>query len=416
MSETFPRICLIHYHEIGLKGHNRSRFEQRLVHNVQALFSGDPIGTVQRISGRIIVPIDHGTSYEQACDIENRLCSIPGVQRVSCGYQCERDMDQIYDAAIQAAHDAAPFASFKVVARRNHTDFPVHSMDMNRLVGAKLCDEFPEAKVIMKNPECQVHVEVIQGCAFVYARSVRGIGGLPVGTGGKVMMLLSSGIDSPVATWRLAKRGAECIAVHFSGRPQTSATSEYLVDDIAHVLERTGCIARVYVVPFGDYQRQIAAGAPPELRVILYRRLMFKVACALAEHEGAKAIGTGESLGQVASQTLDNIYVTDQACDRPVLRPLIGADKLEITNRAERIGTFGISSEDAPDCCTLFMPRRPETHANLHRVLAAESVLPEDEWVERIVQDVEIHDYRCPSYRPARTAPPLQSSEDANTN
>ncbi len=405
VSKPYPRICLIHYHEIGLKGHNRARFEQRLVQNVQALFSREPIGKVQRISGRLLVPIQSGTSYKDACHIEDLLCSIPGVQRVSCGYECERDMDQIYDAAIQAAHDAAPFQSFKVTARRNHTDFPVHSMDMNRLVGAKLCDEFPDAKVIMKNPECNVHVEVIQGSAYVYARSVRGIGGLPVGTGGKVVMLLSSGIDSPVATWRLAKRGAQCIAVHFSGRPQTSSTSEYLVDDIAHVLERSGCIARLYVVPFGDYQRQIAAGAPPELRVILYRRLMFKVACAIAKQENAKALGTGESLGQVASQTLDNIYVTDQACDRPVLRPLIGADKLEISDRAEKIGTFKISSEDAPDCCTLFMPRRPETHAHLPRVLDAEKAFPEDEWVTQIVQNAEVHDYNCPGYRPARTAP-----------
>lgn len=405
MTEIFPRICLIHYHEIGLKGHNRARFEQRLVQNVQALFSDEPIGNVQRISGRLLVPVKRGTSYEKACQIEDLLRSIPGVQRVSCGYECERDMDEIYAAAIQAAHDAAPFDSFKVIARRNHTDFPVHSMDMNRLVGAKLCEEFPDAKVIMKDPACKVHVEVIQGHAYVYARSIRGVGGLPVGTGGKVMMLLSSGIDSPVATWRLAKRGAVCIAVHFSGRPQTASTSEYLVDDIAHVLERTGCIARIYVVPFGDYQRQIAAAAPPELRVILYRRLMFKVACALADIEGAKAIGTGESLGQVASQTLDNIYVTDNACDRPVFRPLIGADKLEITNRAQQIGTFKISSEDAPDCCTLFMPRRPETHAKLDRVVEVEAQFPENQWIDQIVQDAEVHDYKCPGYRKAHKAP-----------
>ncbi len=184
-----------------------------------------------------------------------------------------------------------------------------------------------------------------------------GVGGLPVGSSGKVVCLLSSGIDSPVATWKLARRGAVCIGVHFSGRPQTSDASEYLVDDIARVLERTGCIARVYTVPFGDYQREIALTVPPELRVIMYRRLMFKVAEALAARERAGALVTGESLGQVASQTLDNIRATDDAVDLPVFRPLIGTDKLEIIREAERLGSYEISSQDAPDCCTLFMPR-----------------------------------------------------------
>jgi thiamine biosynthesis protein ThiI len=400
--DAHQRICLVHYHEIGLKGHNRSSFEMRLLKNIEELLSAYPIVTIRRISGRLCVFIKEGTDYETACRIEEAITGVPGVARVSCGYICERDLDVMYQVAKDALTDAGAFESFKVSARRNHTDFATDSMQMNQLVGAYLCDAFPDKTVKMKDPDVQVHVEVIEGSAYIYARSLRGVGGLPVGSSGKIVTLLSSGIDSPVATWKMARRGATCIAVHFSGRPQTAPNSEYLVDDIAHVLERTGCIARVYVVPFGDYQRQIAAAVPPQLRVIIYRRLMFKVAQRIAKAEGAKALATGESLGQVASQTLDNIFCTDAAVDMPVFRPLIGTDKLEIIGEAQRLGTYAISSQDAPDCCTLFMPRSPETHAKLPMVLEAEAGLPEDDWLEQIMGEVEVHEYVCPGYRPPR--------------
>ena len=389
----FQRICLVHYHEIGLKGHNRSTFEMRLLKNLEALLSDFDVVTIHRISGRLCVFLREGTDWETEKRCADFIRKVPGVARVSSGYKCERDLAQMEQAALAAMADVDDFTSFKVQARRNHTDFEVGSMDMNRIIGAALCEAHPEKQVQMKNPE------VVQNAAYVYARSVRGVGGLPVGSSGKVACLLSSGIDSPVATWRMARRGAVCIGVHFSGRPQTSDTSEYLVDDIAHVLERTGCIARVYVVPFGDCQREIALSAPPELRVILYRRLMFKVAEEIARREKAGALVTGESLGQVASQTLDNIRCTDAAVDCPIFRPLIGTDKIVIIREAERLGTFEISSQDAPDCCTLFMPRNPETHAKLPRVLEAESALPIEEWVAQLADAAEAHDYACPSYK-----------------
>lgn len=398
----FQRICLIHYHEIGLKGHNRGVFEKRLQRNLEALLVDYPVVTIHRIAGRLLVFLKEGTSHDLACSCADAMLGVPGVARVSCGFKCERDMGQMGDAAKRALGEAGSFATFKVSARRNHTDFPIDSMTMNREIGAVLCDAFPEKKVIMKNPDVTVGVEVVQNAVYVYARSIRGIGGLPVGSSGRVVSLLSSGIDSPVALWRIARRGAVCIGVHFSGRPQTSDASEYLVDDIARVLEKTGCIARVYVVPFGDYQREISVLAPPSLRVILYRRLMFKVAERIAEREHAGALVTGESLGQVASQTLDNIRATDAAVDMPVFRPLIGTDKLEIIDQAQQLGTFDISSQDAPDCCTLFMPRNPETHAKLDDVLAAEEKLPLSRWVDEIVEIAEAHDYACPAYHPRK--------------
>ena len=396
------RICLVHYHEIGLKGHNRTSFENRLLKNIEALLSAYPIVTIRRISGRLCVFIKEGTSYEIACEIEDAIAGVPGVARVSCGYKCDREMDIMSEAARMALAEVGDFYTFKVASRRNHTDFDIPSMEISRLVGSYLCEHFPEKKVRMKDPDVKVGVEVIQGNAYVYARSVRGVGGLPVGSSGRVITMLSSGIDSPVATWRMARRGAIPIAVHFSGRPQTSSTSEFLVDDICHVLERTGCIARCYIVPFGDYQREIALGAPPELRVILYRRLMFKVAQRIAQQEGAKAIATGESLGQVASQTIDNIFVTDAAVNMPVFRPLIGSDKQEIIADAQQLGSFEISSQDAPDCCTLFMPRNPETHAKLEDAIAAEEQFPLEEWIDSIMEAVEVHDYACPSYKKRR--------------
>lgn len=396
--QTRHRVCLVHYHEIGLKGHNRKKFEQQLIANIEAILEGTAM-KIRRIAGRICLFLPDDCSFEDACEIADRIAGVPGIARVSTGYRCAQDLEEMYETARMALRDAGDFYTFKVQARRNHTDFSIDSMQLNQLVGAALCRSFPEKKVAMKNPDVEVRVEVIQGSTYIYGRSIHGIGGLPVGSAGKAICLLSSGIDSPVATWRIARRGATCIGVHFSGRPETSSTSEYLVQDIASVLEHTGCFARLYIVPIGTYQREISAIAPPELRVILYRRLMFRIAERLAKHEGAKALVTGESLGQVASQTMDNMLVVNQSVSLPVYRPLIGYDKIEIIDEAQRLGTFDISSQDAPDCCTLFMPRNPETHAKLSKVLAAEEDLPMDEWADEAVSNAESHFYQCPSYK-----------------
>ncbi|MEA5020280.1 MAG: tRNA uracil 4-sulfurtransferase ThiI [Gordonibacter sp.] len=400
--KEFQRICLAHYHEIGLKGHNRSVFEMRLLKNLETLLADFPVVTIHRISGRICVFLREGTDWDTAVAASEVIGRVPGVARVSCGFKCERDLSEMTEAALVALSEAGEFSTFKVAARRNHTDFPTNSMEMNQIIGGALSEACPDKGVRMKNPDVIVGVEVVQNASYVYARSVPGVGGLPVGSSGKIVCLLSSGIDSPVATWKMARRGAVCIGVHFSGRPQTSDASEYLVDEIAQVLERTGCIARVYTVPFGDYQREIALIVPPELRVIMYRRLMFKVAETIARIEHAGALVTGESLGQVASQTLDNIRATDNAVDCPVFRPLIGTDKLEIIGEAQRVGTFDISSQDAPDCCTLFMPRSPETHAKLSVVLEAESALPLEKWIDEIIENIEVRDYVCPGYKPKK--------------
>lgn len=395
------KVCLVHYHEIGLKGKNRSTFERQLITNLKRALKGRS-AHVERLAGYVRVHFEDGAVPQ---DVPGLIACVPGVARVSVAFMCERDPEQYNAAAIESLKGCEPFESFKVHGRRSNTDYPIHSIDLNRQVGAVLCDAFPEKKVQMHQPDVTVNVHVVQSDVYVYAdaASMRGAGGLPVGTAGKVVTLLSSGFDSPVATWMVGRRGATCIPVHFSGRPMTSDASEWLTQDIVRALEPAGVIGRLYVVPFGECQREISLKAPQSLRVIMYRRLMFEVAQAVAELEGAKALVTGESLGQVASQTLDNITATNDVARIPVFRPLIGTDKIEIIDRARQIGTYDISAQTVPDCCTLFMPRRPETHAHLDAVRRAWETFDHDAMVKHLMETIEYVDFdTCPSYRPPR--------------
>ena len=396
------RLCLVHYHEIGLKGKNRATFENQLVTNLHRALAGFDIANIARVSGHLVVETnDRRASEELAAAIRR----VPGVARVSLAYKCGLDADEYVAAAIQAMGEAGEFETFKVHARRSSTNYELHSLDMNRLVGAALCEAFPEKKVDVHHPDVTVIVHVVQGNTYVYAASAPGVGGLPVGTAGKVVTLLSSGFDSPVATWMVGRRGATCVPVHFSGRPMTADTSEWLCQDIVEALAPAGLVGRLYVVPFGERQREISLAVPQSMRIIMYRRVMLQVAERIALFEGAKAIVTGESLGQVASQTLDNIAAVNEAVTMPVLRPLIGSDKQEIIRRAEEIGTYDISCQTAPDCCTLFMPRRPETHARLRQVLEAWESFDHEAMVEDLVANVEWRDFsQCPSYHAPKGA------------
>lgn len=393
------RVCLVHYHEVGLKGKNRAHFERILIDTIKAACAAFSVSTCCRISGYILVSFSKPGEAELALDTIRR---VPGVARVSLAFHCNREPAEYGRAAVRALSEVPSFETFKVHAKRSNTDYELSSLDINREVGEVLCDAFPDKKVQMHAPDAQVNVLVVQGSVYVYARSERGVGGLPVGSAGKVVTLLSSGIDSPVATWKIARRGAICVPVHFSGRPQTADTSEWLCQDIVRALAPAIQIGRLYVVPFGDCQREISLACPSSLRVIMYRRVMYAVAERIARIEGAKAIVTGESLGQVASQTLENIQAVNEIVDLPVLRPLIGSDKQEIIARAQEIGTYDISCETAPDCCTLFMPRRPETHARPEAVHEAWDMFDHDAMIDALVASVEYVDFPSCSYRPPR--------------
>ena len=393
------RVCLVHYHEVGLKGKNRAHFEHILMGNIEAALAAFSVSTVTRISGYILVTFSVSGEAEAAAPV---IRSVPGVARVSLAFHTNRDPHEYCRAAVTALREFGPFETFKVHAKRSNTDYELTSLDINRQVGEVLCESFPDKKVQMHHPDAMVNVLVVQGSVYVYARSERGVGGLPVGSAGKVVTLLSSGIDSPVATWMLARRGAVCVPIHFSGRPQTSDTSEYLVQDIVRALAPGIQIGRLYVVPFGDCQHEISVACPSSLRVIMYRRVMYSVAERIAKIEGARALVTGESLGQVASQTLENIMAVNECVDIPVFRPLIGSDKQEIIERAERIGTFEISTETAPDCCTLFMPRRPETHAKPDAVHEAWEMFDHEAMIEHLLDTVEYVDFESGTYKPPR--------------
>ncbi len=395
------RVCLVHYHEIGLKGKNRAVFENRLLSNLTHALREYDVARVCRISGHLLVEAADGYATHEMAHV---ISCVPGVARVSLAYRCELDEQEFCEAAIVALGEVPePWETFKVHARRSSTDYPLHTIELNRLVGGALCEAFPAKKVLMHGPDVTVVVHVVQGSVYVYVDSGPGVGGLPVGTAGKVVSLFSSGFDSPVATWMVGRRGAVCVPVHFSGRPMTSDTSEWLCQDIVQALAPAGIIGRLYVVPFGAHQREISLVVPQSLRVLMYRRFMFMVAERIAAVEGAKALVTGESLGQVASQTLENISVVNESVRIPVLRPLIGSDKQEIMRRAEQIGTYDISSQDAPDCCTLFMPRRPETHARLEQVLEAWDLFDHDAMIDDLVSSIEYVDFdQCPAYRPPK--------------
>lgn len=416
----FSRVCLIHYHEIGLKGKNRSTFERQLIQNLKHGLRAFDLAGVDRISGHVRIRVKNGDCTPE---LARAAAKIPGVARVSLAYCVEQDKDQICEAAVLALSHIPHFSTFKVHAHKSSTNFELHTLEINCLVGEALCKAFPDKKVQMHKPDVQLDVQVVNNVAYVYAvveqsllaagygaldfeafddnavLSLVGVGGLPVGSAGKVVTLLSSGFDSPVATWMVGRRGAVCIPLHFSGRPQTADTSEYLTRQIVSALDPTGCIGRLYVCPFGDQQREISLCVPQSLRIICYRRIMFAVAEKLALAEGAKALVTGESLGQVASQTLDNIAAVNEMVSLPVLRPLIGSDKQEIIKRSLQIGTYDISSKPSPDCCTLFMPRRPETHAKLDAVHEAWDSFDHAAMIDELFDHIEYIDYdSCYAY------------------
>lgn len=398
--------CLVHYHEIGLKGKNRSHFESLLSKNIAFSLKNVPVRAIKRISGHLVVLFDTDSSDAVYKEAFERIKLIPGVARVSLCYLGAATIDVCKDHALKALHAAGDCKTFKVHAKKSNTSFTMHTLDINRAVGDVLCKAFPHYKVDVHTPEVTVEVHLIEDHSYVWATSVPGVGGLPVGSAGKVISLMSSGFDSPVASWMMGRRGACVVPLHFSGRPETPDDSEYLCERIVEALESEGAIGRLYVIPFGFIQREVALRVPDAYRILMYRRLMFACAERLAALEGAKALVTGESLGQVASQTLENIAAVEEVLNNlPVLRPLIGTDKQEIIERAHRIGTYDISASPAPDCCTLFMPRKPETHASLNKIRKLWDSIEHERMIDDALGSLEYVDFgSCAAYKPPSSA------------
>jgi thiamine biosynthesis protein ThiI len=361
-----PDLLLVHYHEIGLKGRNRHVFERALKANLERAlgFGRDPLAErVRLLDGRLEI-------VAPKPDARAAVQMVFGVANVAPVLAVPAGMDEIVRTAVDVAHEA-DFATFAVRARRARTTFGHTSQEVNERVGDAVRLGLGK-RVDLSRPELTIRIEIVGEKAYVSARRFEGPGGLPVGTGGRVVALLSAGIDSPVALWRLMKRGSSPTAVHFHGQPFTDPSSERKVARILDTLRPWGYRRPWWSVPLGEAQREVTVSAPPPLRTLLYRRLMLRIAGRIAEREGALAIVTGESLGQVASQTLENMVAVDAAAPIPVLRPLVGTDKIEIVKDAERIGTYALSVEAHQDCCTLFEPREPATRSDAPTLARAE--------------------------------------------
>jgi tRNA uracil 4-sulfurtransferase len=376
--KAVKRTILAHYHEINLKGKNRGWFENRLHQHVVALLKGLKYESVQRFAGRLIIALNRDSPLEE---ITRRLKTVFGIANFVAAWEVPADFQAIRSGLAELIPTIA-FQSFRIDARRGTKDFPMDSQQLNQELGA-FVQELTKAAVRMENPEAVFFVEIVSNRAFLYLSKIPGAGGLPSGTGGKVLCLLSGGIDSPVAAFRMMRRGCRVHCIHFHSFPHTTIESQEKVRRILQILSRYQLESQLHLVPFADLQREIVAFAPPSLRVVLYRRFMMRIAQAVAQREKAAALVTGDSLGQVASQTLENIRTISAVVTLPVFRPLIGDDKEEIIRVAREIGTYNISILADQDCCSLFIPKHPETMSGIEQAERAEEALD----VPRLVQE-----------------------------
>jgi thiamine biosynthesis protein ThiI len=386
---------IVHYHEIALKRGNRPDFVRRLVDNVGRALRRTGVKRVRPVPGRIVVAL---TPHADWPEISRRLQRVFGVANYSLSWRAERDIDAITATVLQAI-DGRHFATFAVRARRADKSFHLPSPEINRIVGSAV-EARSHAAVDLDTPELTITIEVVPHEAFIALERLPGPGGLPVGSSGTVLALLSGGIDSPVAAWRMMRRGCDVAFIHFHGAPYQDRTSRDKVADLVQVLTPYQFRSRLHVVAFGEIQRQIVAQVPRPYRVVLYRRMMLRIAEAVATTIGASALVTGESLGQVASQTLSNLTVTEEATVLPVLRPLIGMDKAEISAQAQRIGTFDISIQPDQDCCQLFVPRHPATRSTLGDIHVAERALDIPAMVRMALENLSLQEFTFPEPPP----------------
>ncbi|MBI4400458.1 MAG: tRNA 4-thiouridine(8) synthase ThiI [Nitrospirae bacterium] len=392
------RCVIIHYHELALKGRNRPFFEHRLVRNLRLALKNLGIKQVDALPGRIRVTLGNETPWEQ---VKSRVARVFGVahfslaQPVSLQPDPQQSLDLLKSVVGEAVH-GLQFNTFRVSTKRADKRFPMTSLDIDRAIGAHVC-ALTGKRVSLGHPDLTIAIEMLTREAYVSVHREAGPGGLPVGISGKVACLLSGGIDSPVAAYRMMKRGCKAVFVHFHGRPFVSRASEEKARDIVQILTPYQLYSRLYLIPFGEIQRQIVLGAPAPFRVVLYRRMMMRIAEELARREGCWALVTGDSLGQVASQTPENLGVVEEAAQLPVLRPLIGMDKIEITDQAQRIGTFETSIEPDQDCCRLFVPPHPSTKSNLDVIKKSERGLDLDALIKQGLERAELAEFNFPA-------------------
>ncbi len=385
---------VVHYQEIALKGKNRPWFLARLVRNLRTAVSDLDVTSVRALMGRIELVLGPSADREV---VGERLRRTFGIANFSYARRTALDLDVIAAAILEDLGDRT-CNSFRVSVRRADKRFPLTSPQAEREIGGRI-KTARGWKVDLENADLVIHVELLTSEAFYFFGKEKGAGGLPTGTAGRVACLLSGGIDSPVAAHRMMKRGCSVTFVHFHSYPILSRASQEKARELVRLLTRWQQRSRLYLVPFGDIQQQVVLAVPGPMRVVVYRRLMLRIAERIAHLRHAKALVTGDVVGQVASQTLENLAVVGGVATLPLFRPLIGMDKDEITAEAQRIGTYPISIIPDQDCCTLFTPRNPQTRARLGEIEAAEQALQIDELVGRAVESAEVEQFEFPAVR-----------------
>ena len=382
---------VIHYQEIALKGKNRPWFVGRLVRNLRGAVSDLDVKAVRSLMGRIEIVLGPGATREE---VGERIRRTFGIANFSYAGRTPLDLDALTAAILRDLGDRTCH-SFRVSARRADKRFHLTSPQVERDIGGRI-QEARGWKVDLVNADLVVHVELLSDEAFYCFGKERGAGGLPTGTAGRVACLLSGGIDSPVAAHRMMKRGCAVTFVHFHSYPILSRASQEKARELVTLLTQWQQRSRLFLVAFGDIQQQVVLGVPGPMRVIVYRRLMMRIAERIGRARAAQALVTGDVVGQVASQTLENLAVVGSVATLPLFRPLVGMDKEEITAEAIRLGTYPISIIPDQDCCTLFTPRNPQTKARLAHIEAAETTLPIDAFVDRAVTEAIVEDFEYP--------------------
>ena len=385
---------VVHYQEIALKGKNRPWFLARLVRNLRQAVSDLDVQSVRALMGRIEIVLGPSAAPEAVGD---RIKRVFGVANFSYASRTALDVDGIAAAILEDLGDRT-CESFRVSVRRADKRFPLTSPQAEREIGGRI-KEARGWRVDLEHAELVIHVEFLTNDAFYFYGKEKGAGGLPTGTAGRVACLLSGGIDSPVAAHRMMKRGCAVTFIHFHSYPILSRASQEKARELVTLLTTWQQRSRLYLVPFGDIQQQVVLAVPGPMRVVVYRRLMLRIAERIARLRHAQALVTGDVVGQVASQTLENLAVVGSVATLPLFRPLIGMDKDEITAEAQRIGTYPISIIPDQDCCTLFTPRNPQTRARLADIEAAEQALQIDVLVGRAVQEAAVEDFEFPVIR-----------------
>jgi len=390
--------AIVKTHELALKGKNRPWFMRKLTDNLRRATKGSGVERIWQ--GQLMVGL---TLSDEECwpEVKSRIVDVFGVAKFYKAYDLPRDLDGL-KARMPQLLEGRSFNSFRITTNRADKRFPINSEEVNRDLGAFVKD-LTGAQVKLKNPDLCIYVEITPNSFLVYFEEVKAHGGLPVGVSGKVAVMLSGGIDSPVAAWQMMKRGCQAMFVHFHSYPLVDRTSIEKAGDLVEHLTKHQYESNLFLAPLAEIQKKIILSAPPSYRVVLYRRFMVRITEALARQHRAKAIITGDSCGQVASQTLENIAVVDQVAGMPILRPLIGHNKEEIVGMAQDIGTFTTSILPDQDCCTLFVPKHPETKASLDTVLRLEESLAVDEMVKESVLNTERRHFTSPeAAAPAR--------------